>query len=492
MKPAPFGYLRPSSVEELVALLAEHGSDAAILAGGQSLLPLLNRRQRRPTVVLDLAGVAGLDRVDVGHERVELGARVGQRLPPLVTEALPLLAMALPHVGHVQTRNRGTVVGSVAHGDPLAELPLALLVGGGQVELASIRGRRWIPIDQFLDRAFTPARATDEIVLTTRWDRAKPRTGHAFVELSAGVTVAAAAAMVSVEQGQVSSVRIGVAGPAERPLMIGRSVAIEASGIDLFSRELIAELLDGVTFARDGASDPEHRRAVAVELAARAAVAAAADAGSGAGAGAKTRTAGGRSPAVGDVGDVGDSGGSGWPVPRTQAADPPVAPSAGSDVPVTLTVDGRPRSVTVQARTSLADAVRSAGVTGVKLGCEQGVCGSCTVLLDGTSQRSCLVLAVQAIGVEITTAATLTGPMEVLRSAFVDHFAVQCGFCASGVLVTAAAELAEREQAGTLDELDGDAVAGLLSGNVCRCTGYESMVDAILQAARQLGAGAAG
>ncbi|MEL7207164.1 MAG: 2Fe-2S iron-sulfur cluster-binding protein [Actinomycetota bacterium] len=158
----------------------------------------------------------------------------------------------------------------------------------------------------------------------------------------------------------------------------------------------------------------------------------------------------------------------------------------GGEVAVALAVDGEERTVVVESRTSLADALRAAGVTGVKLGCEQGVCGSCTVLLDGRSQRSCLVLAVQADEVAITTAAGLTGPIEELRAAFVDHFAVQCGFCASGVLVTAAAELSERERAGTLGDLDGDAIVGLLSGNVCRCTGYGSMVAAISQAAHRL------
>lgn len=499
MKPSPFRYLRPSSVDEVVEVLAEHGPEAAVLAGGQSLLPLLNQRLRRPAVVVDLAGVAELRRTVIGSDEVELGALVGQVLSKPVAAALPLLTLALPNVGHVQTRSRGTLAGSVAHGDPLAEIPLALLVGGGEVDLVSARGGRRVPIDDFLSRAFAPARLDDELIVATRWSRPGPGVGHAFLELTAGTTIVAAAAMVSIEDGRVLSARVGVAGQAERPVAVeigfgtsagggphdqpevfepvgvaGPPAVTEPAEVAILGRQLAARLVEGSAFGEDGAPDSAHRRAVAVELATRAIIAATADgaAVSGRGAGpdaARWSGVGGNVALEPEVGVV--------PGPSLDVV---------GEAPVVLTVDGRELTTTVEARTSLADAIRAAGVTGVKLGCEQGVCGTCTVLVDGKSQRSCLVLAVQAESVEITTAAGLAGPIEELRTAFVDHFAVQCGFCASGVLVTAAAELAERERAGTLEDLDDDAVAGLLSGNVCRCTGYGSMVAAIGQAARRL------
>lgn len=481
MKPAPFRYLRPSSIDEVIDLLAEHRSEAAVLAGGQSLVPLLNQRQRRPSVVIDLAGVAELGRTAIGVEEVELGALVGQRLSPEVTAALPLLGLALPHVGHVQTRNRGTIAGSMAHGDPLAEIPLAMLVGGGDVELASTRGRRRLSIDEFLDRAFEPARADDELLLATHWHRPPRGAGHAFLELASSTTVAAVAAMVVVEDGIVTSARVGVAGPVDRPalLEVGPEAAAtsEVTSAATLGRSLASQLLAEVRFVDDGGSDPDHRRAVAIELVGRALTDAVI----------RSQRASDAAPATSAQSardaegiDHGEAGADGAPGRSTSVA-------AEGEVPVVLAVDGRELSAAVEARTSLADAVRAVGVTGVKLGCEQGVCGSCTVLLDGESQRSCLVLAVQAEGVEITTAAGLAGPIDELRSAFVDHFAVQCGFCASGVLVTAAAELAERERNGTLNQLDQSTVAGLLSGNVCRCTGYGSMVAAITQAAERLG-----
>ena len=153
---------------------------------------------------------------------------------------------------------------------------------------------------------------------------------------------------------------------------------------------------------------------------------------------------------------------------------------AGSFVPVTVRVDGTDERVAVEARTSLADALRNQlGVNGVRVGCEQGVCGSCTVLVDGVSQRSCLTLAVQADGAEVTTIAGLADAIDDLRAAFSRHFAVQCGFCASGALVTAAEWLSSDPR----PPVDEAAVREMLSGTICRCTGYDGMVRAILEVA---------
>ena len=152
---------------------------------------------------------------------------------------------------------------------------------------------------------------------------------------------------------------------------------------------------------------------------------------------------------------------------------------AGTTVGVELSVDGTPVAIAVESRVSLADALRDElGMTSVRVGCEQGVCGTCTVLLDGRSQRSCLTLAVQADGAEITTVAGLAATLDDLRSALSRHFAVQCGFCAAGLLVTAAEWLA------TDPNPDEAAVRSMLSGNVCRCSGYNGMVHAILEVAQ--------
>jgi 2-furoyl-CoA dehydrogenase 2Fe-2S iron sulfur subunit len=148
------------------------------------------------------------------------------------------------------------------------------------------------------------------------------------------------------------------------------------------------------------------------------------------------------------------------------------------EVEVELTVDGRSERLRVEPRLSLADALRDQlGVTGVRVGCEQGVCGTCTVVIDDVSQRSCLVLAIQAEGSHVTTVAGLSDAVDDLRAALTRHFALQCGFCASGLMVTAAEWLA-----GEPDP-DEAAVRRMLSGNICRCSGYEGMVRAIVEVA---------
>lgn len=166
MKPAPFEYRRAESVEEAVALL---GDDAKVLAGGQSLVPLLNMRVVRPSMLVDVNGVPGLGEVVLEDGRARVGATVRQADPRLLE--VPLLAECLPHVGHTATRNRGTVCGSIAHADGAAELPLALTVLGGSVVAVSPRGRREIPADDFFVTHFTTVLAPDELVVETVWPR---------------------------------------------------------------------------------------------------------------------------------------------------------------------------------------------------------------------------------------------------------------------------------------------------------------------------------
>jgi 2-furoyl-CoA dehydrogenase FAD binding subunit len=145
VKPAPFDYVRPASLEDALDALVEAGEDAKVLAGGQSLVPVLNMRLLRPTTVVDLARVPGLDAIESRNGSVAVGALVTQREledSPLARERLPLVAEALPHVGHFVTRNRGTVGGTIAHADAAAELPLCLAVLGGSVVAASQAARR--------------------------------------------------------------------------------------------------------------------------------------------------------------------------------------------------------------------------------------------------------------------------------------------------------------------------------------------------------------
>ena len=167
MKPAPFDYVRAETLDEALAVLASEGSDAQIMAGGQSLMAMLNTRLAKPKVLVDIMRLKELDRIDATAAAVTVGACVRQRSllgwPPLA-EKLKLVALALPWTGHAQTRSRGTICGSIAHADPSAEMPLALLALGGEVHLRTAGKRRRVAAEKFFTGMMSTARAADEMI----------------------------------------------------------------------------------------------------------------------------------------------------------------------------------------------------------------------------------------------------------------------------------------------------------------------------------------
>lgn len=237
MKPAPFAYVRAESVEDAVATLREHGDEAKALAGGQSLVPALNMRLARPSVLVDLNNAAGLDGVDTENGSIRIGALVRQAAAEradAVRDDCPLLAEALPLVGHVVTRNRGTVGGSIAHADAAAELPLALLALGGAV----VTSRRTIAADAFFVTHFTTALEMDELVVATTWPRSGPGEGSAIEEFAprhGDFALASAACVLRVEDGRVAEARLAVGAVTDRPQLLdvrpllGKAVDPEAA-----------------------------------------------------------------------------------------------------------------------------------------------------------------------------------------------------------------------------------------------------------------------
>jgi 2-furoyl-CoA dehydrogenase FAD binding subunit len=165
VKPAAFAYERPESLDDAVAALGAEG--AKVLAGGQSLVPALNMRVVRPELLVDINRVVEIDNVAETDGALAVGALVRQADPRLRRH--PLLAQALPHVGHYVTRNRGTVCGSLAHADAAAELPLCLVLCGGRVVAASARGRREIAAAELFLGPYTTTLEPDELVVESRW-----------------------------------------------------------------------------------------------------------------------------------------------------------------------------------------------------------------------------------------------------------------------------------------------------------------------------------
>lgn len=225
MKPAILAYRRPGSIEEALALLAED-PDAKVLAGGQSLVPLMNFRLAIPGTVVDINGLPGLAEIRIRDDAVEVEARVTQRMlerNPSALAACPLLALALPYVGHTTTRNRGTVCGSIAHADAAAELPCVLACLEGEAEARSGRGTRRIGAADLFVGHLTSALAPDEILTVVRFPRLHGDWRYAFHELAqrhGDYAMAMVALAVRFEDGQVVEARLAAGAIADRPLRL--------------------------------------------------------------------------------------------------------------------------------------------------------------------------------------------------------------------------------------------------------------------------------
>jgi CO/xanthine dehydrogenase FAD-binding subunit len=217
VKPAPFEYVRAESVEHAVEVLGEHGDEAKVLAGGQSLVPALNMRLARPRAIVDLNRVSGLDGIDAENGSVRIGALVRQAAAersPLVRDGCPLLAETLPFVGHFATRNRGTVGGSIAHADAAAELPVALVALGGSV----VTSRRTIPADEFFVSHYTTVLEPDEVVVATTWPQLRDGDGYAFEEFAlrhGDFALATVACVLGAER-----TRIAIGAVTDRPRLL--------------------------------------------------------------------------------------------------------------------------------------------------------------------------------------------------------------------------------------------------------------------------------
>lgn len=187
MKPAPFLYERPRSADEALALLAEHGDDAKVLAGGQSLVPMLNFRLARPAVIVDIARLGELTFISRHHGTLRIGAttrQVAGERSGLVARGWPMLTEAIRWVAHPQVRNMGTIGGSIAHADPAAELPVACVALDARVHVRSARGARAVPARELFVTHLTTQLAPDELLTEIEIPAVAPGTGWGFVEFA--------------------------------------------------------------------------------------------------------------------------------------------------------------------------------------------------------------------------------------------------------------------------------------------------------------------
>lgn len=231
MKPAPFRYERPSSLEEALRALEEAGEEGRVLAGGQSLVPMLNMRLATPSVLVDVNGISGLEEIAAegeGDRRyLVVGALARQRTlerSALAASYCPVLPECLSVVGHVPTRNRGTVGGSIAHADPAGELPVALLALGGEVEVAGPGGVRRIGADDLFVGFLTTSLGAGEMIVRCRFPAKGGAVGSGFAEVAprhGDFAFAIACASVALdESGRIAGARLALGAVADRPLLV--------------------------------------------------------------------------------------------------------------------------------------------------------------------------------------------------------------------------------------------------------------------------------
>lgn len=277
MKPAPFEYCRADTLDEALELMAEFGADASVLAGGMSLGPMLNMRLARPTAVIDINPVRALSGIAAEGDGMETGAltrQVDALASAQIAEFAPLLAEALPFVGHFQTRNRGTLGGSVCHADPSAEIPLALLTLGGEIALRRKGRARTVPAGDFFAGIFTTAREPEELVTALRWPRGAPGTGSAFAEIAqrhGDFAIAAVAATATVDAGgAIAAISLGLGGIEDRPVSAGLADFAGLPATPGTAAEAAAFAADRVDPIADPKASAAYRRQLVRVLGARA------------------------------------------------------------------------------------------------------------------------------------------------------------------------------------------------------------------------------
>jgi CO/xanthine dehydrogenase FAD-binding subunit len=274
MKPAPFDYSAPRSLDQALAALRKNGPEAKVLAGGQSLIPLLNMRLARPKVLVDLNGISGLEEIREAADGIEIDAMARQsrvERTSLVREKCPVLTEAIRHIGHVAIRHRGTVGGSLVHADPAAELPALALALEARFEIAKADANRVLSAEQFYVDYLTTAVEPDEILRRITFPFLRASTGYAVEEIARRHGDFALAGVTTIvdldDNGKIAEARIALFGVAPMPV---RARAAERSLIGREPNEnalrdaaaLIQEVVDPPADVRASSAYRKHAAAV--------------------------------------------------------------------------------------------------------------------------------------------------------------------------------------------------------------------------------------
>jgi aerobic carbon-monoxide dehydrogenase medium subunit len=283
MKPPPFEYLRPVDLDGVLTALAQDSSETKILAGGQSLVPLMNLRMVAPKRLVDINRVPGLDRIGIDGDRLTIGALARHTdvlASPIVRQHAPLVIAAYRQVAHRPIRNRGTIGGNLAHADPASELPAVMLALDAEMELQSREGERRVPAERFFLGTFETAARAGELLTAIRIPLASVSRRWGFEEMSqrqGDFALVAVAATFAIDGGRCANTRLGYAGVADHAVRIAAAEAAldgESPHEALFE-EVAAKAVEAVDPPEDVHADAAYRRDLVRTLTRRALSAAA-------------------------------------------------------------------------------------------------------------------------------------------------------------------------------------------------------------------------
>lgn len=270
MKPPPFRYVAPTSLDDALQALADGGPEAKVLAGGQSLVPLLNMRLAHPSTLVDINRIPELDTVEVRDEAVVVGATARHSRvvdDPDVATALPLLRQALSHVAHRVIRNRGTCVGSLVHADPAAELPAVLALTGGTVQVVGPDGRRDVAADEFFSGPMQSAVQAGEVAVSAtfpRWSSSTRTAVHELARRHGDYAMAGVAVAVDVQHGEVADATASFIAVTDVPRVVDLGADLAGQTVDdLDTAAAVATGRDAIRPGDDIHATADYRRHLA-------------------------------------------------------------------------------------------------------------------------------------------------------------------------------------------------------------------------------------
>lgn len=468
-------YLSAARVEDVLAVLAEQGAQARLIAGGTDLILEIERGVRRGIEsVIDISRIPGLDQITLDEDDViHLGPLVTHNhcvASKLVVERGFPLAQAAWEVGAPQIRNRGTVAGNLITASPANDTITPLMALGAWVTLASTQGERRVKLQDFYTGVRKTVMRPDEMLVDIAFPAMKSSQRGAFIKL--GLRRAQAISVVNVavvlsfagENVQEVAITLGAVAPT---IIHAHHAEVYLQGRSLEEATIVhsAQLaMQAATPIDDVRSPADYRREMVRVCTMRAL--------RGIRSGQEKKGFPNHAPMLWGSSFGGDRP---WSAPRLEQAV-----QHGTGAPITTRINGETYTFHGGHEKTLLRLLREdAGLTGTKEGCAEGECGACTIFLDGMAVMGCLVPAGRAHGAEIVTVEGVAhnGRLHPVQQAFIDAGAVQCGYCTPGFIMSAVKLLEENPHP------DRETIQQAISGNLCRCTGYYSIVQAIENAA---------